>query len=293
MAVGLGCGMVYTLWSIALPRSGGDYVWLSRAIHPVFGFTINWFLTFVFLVWFGANCLTLGPWFLGPLFQSFGMSALASAVSTVNGSVIIGTIFLVLCSLLLLARLKTYAKVFLVLFAATLIGSIVYVALFLSSSNAVFTAGFNHAVTGTTSYQGIMDTAKKSGWVPGWTMTATLGALFFPFQNYSWVGFPAYIGGEIKRMRSSAWVGIIGGLLVMGTWYVIMGDVIYRIVGYDFHSALTWLYNRTDFLSAPLSTISTELRSASNIKPGYLNNDQFGFRFQPHLSYATKLALSQ
>src|SRR5713226_1348939 len=39
-------GVTYIVFSIAMPRSGGDYVWIGRIIHPVLGFMMNFGLVF-------------------------------------------------------------------------------------------------------------------------------------------------------------------------------------------------------------------------------------------------------
>ena len=49
------CGLVYLYFTIIMPRSGGDYVWVSRTLNPFLGFFTNFSLTFVFLTWIAFN----------------------------------------------------------------------------------------------------------------------------------------------------------------------------------------------------------------------------------------------
>ncbi len=49
------CGLVYLYFTVIMPRSGGDYVWVSRTLNPFLGFFVNFSLTFVFLTWIAFN----------------------------------------------------------------------------------------------------------------------------------------------------------------------------------------------------------------------------------------------
>lgn len=243
IVVGVGAALAYTLWTIGMPRSGGDYIWFSRTVHPLYGFVINWFLTFVFLNWFAMNSATFGPFFIGSVFVSLGMNEAAAAVSSFTGAVIIGTIAVILSALLISVGMKIYAWVYKILFWVMLAGFLVFVAVCLSTSNSAFIESFNKAMAGTTTYQGVIDAARGLGWIPGWVAGASLYGLVFPMQNYSWGGFPAYVSGEIRDINKSAWIGVIGGLLVMGAWYCVAGALLYNTVGYDFLHALAYTWS--------------------------------------------------
>ena len=48
-------GLVYLYFTVLMPRSGGDYVWVSRTLSPFLGFVVNVSLTYVFLTWVAFN----------------------------------------------------------------------------------------------------------------------------------------------------------------------------------------------------------------------------------------------
>ena len=62
---------LYIILSIAMPRSGDDYVWMSRSLSPVLGFLANFYITLIVL---SLSRVTTG-WGLqsglAPMFQSF------------------------------------------------------------------------------------------------------------------------------------------------------------------------------------------------------------------------------
>ncbi|MGC8954274.1 MAG: APC family permease [Desulfurococcus sp.] len=234
--------ILYALWMIAIPRSGGDYVWFSRAVHPAFGFAVNWFFSFVFLNWYAMNLQTMGPFWLSPILYTLGYKELADWASSWVGSVIIGTIFNIAFTILLLYGISLYSKLWKYLFFIVLAGSIVYAAILYLTPTSVFISRFN--AISSVKYNEIIDLAMKHGWVAGWTMGAVLMGLVFPLQNYNWAGFPAYVAGEVRRVEKSAWIGIVGGLVVMGLWYTLLGNSIYHVAGLDFHNALAYIYNR-------------------------------------------------
>ena len=66
--------LLYYYLSVAMPFSGGDYVWVSRLVHPAIGFMES-FAIFVFYLGFigpvSGFAMTFG---LGTMFTNLGVS---------------------------------------------------------------------------------------------------------------------------------------------------------------------------------------------------------------------------
>ncbi|MCF8884207.1 MAG: APC family permease [Nitrososphaerota archaeon] len=232
--------LIYVIWTIAMPRAGGDYVWLSRAYHPVVGFMVNFFLTFVMLNWYAMNLQTTGPFFLSSFFTALGYESLAEWASSFWGSMSIGLVFLLIYAILVLRGMRIFAVFLKVFFILSLIGSLAFIALTLLTPHSTIVSNFVK-YSGMT-VEELVNRAVGLGFIGTTVQLApTLMALIFPYQNYSWAAFPSYVAGEIKEVKRNAWIGIIGGLFAMGAWYVILGHTVYMTLGYPAVSALSWL----------------------------------------------------
>src|SRR5258708_1138816 len=86
-------GMGYALFTGAMARCGGDYVWNSRVLHPAIGFGVNFFVAFILLSSAGLNSLLMATWFLPPFFHILGLDGAAafSAATTGCGAFLGGT----------------------------------------------------------------------------------------------------------------------------------------------------------------------------------------------------------
>src|SRR2546428_3598168 len=115
-------GLVYLYFTTLMPRSGGDYVWVSRTLHPFLGFLVNFSLTFVFLTWVAFNFTfmlsVVGPaaayvlgihnhWFVAP---------------TKNEMMVVSTVLTALFAVLMIFGVRTVARYMAVTFAIVWIG---------------------------------------------------------------------------------------------------------------------------------------------------------------------------
>ena len=233
-------GLFYALFSIAMPRAGGDYIWVSRILHPSLGYAINFFLFMVILSVAGAYI----PWFtqytLAPILEVNGMSELASTVSSNEFTFAFAVIFYLICALIISRGAKATMRVLLAFFILVIIGLVVYAGGLLIVGKSGFASNFAKA-TGV-SYDSIISEAVREGYPGTFLTTATLLGLTFTYINFLGFNFSIYLAGEIKEVQKSQIIAIVGAVLLFGFIDWLAYEVSYAGMGGEFLGALSYLY---------------------------------------------------
>ncbi|HYW01151.1 MAG TPA: amino acid permease, partial [Candidatus Acidoferrum sp.] len=248
--VALGPGLIYSMLAAAMPRSGGDYVYVSRIIHPALGFMTNWLFTvtvYSFIATagfiFSSTALNVFLATIGLMTNSPWLVTDSTWFTTNLGELVTGTVLIGGVMLLLVygRAVWTFMKI---LFAIVMVGSIVNILYLMSASQSAFVAAFNSqfASSGFT-YAGIIQTATKNGYQPGWTWSGTIGALIYAMGGLVGFNFSAYSAGEAKNSSKSVPISIIGSTLIGGVLFAVWAFGIYNAFGYDFFSSANYLVN--------------------------------------------------
>jgi basic amino acid/polyamine antiporter, APA family len=239
---------VYVFFSVAMPRSGGDYVFISRTLHPALGFAANFSFVGWNAIWIGVYSNWVATVGLSGLFASLGLtggtsfwSGLATGVSGHWPAFIIGTLVNIGIAAIVMSGLRPALRVMKSLFYVGTFGVLVAIVVVGVTSNSSFVAGINHV----TSYQGIIDAAHTAGYASpaGWTqlgptvLSVGLLSLSMVFVMYS-----AYTGGEVKNVARSMPISIYGSLLVGGVLFLLMGIVAVNAWGNDFIAAINTVF---------------------------------------------------
>ncbi|HKM79323.1 MAG TPA: APC family permease [Candidatus Bathyarchaeia archaeon] len=232
-------GILYVLFGIMMPRSGGDYVWVSRALHPSLGLMVSTFMTFLALAWTGLNAWLVGSVLLPGFLFAIGYPSLATVVAQPMNSFIIALICIAAFTVAFIPRTKVVALILKVLFVATLVG---WAALALTAIFPTWTLGQVLQTQYNVNPSTLISTAQTSGYVPGWTMVGSLAAL--PWAMQMWGGFwwAPYAGGEIQNPKKSMWVAVLGATYISIILYTILIVVIPNAFGFDLPIALNYLY---------------------------------------------------
>jgi len=234
----------YYVLSVTIPRSGGDYVYISRLLHPSLG-VLSAGLTGIFgalvlSATFGATVwVTAG---VAPLLTILGQGQLASTLSAMTLQTGVFTTIL-FAAILIFGGTKAFYRLNNVVYAIATLGMIVGGVAFLLVGHDGFIMLFNNfAKTYGTSSSDIISTASSFGFsTPGsdaWPVLVASAALF---TSYYWATQSVYLGGEIKHIKRTHMWGIFGASIL---WLIVTLFCIgaaYYTIGPDLLSASSYI----------------------------------------------------
>jgi APA family basic amino acid/polyamine antiporter len=233
---------VYGQLSAAMPRSGRDYVWLSRIVHPAFGFVMNFYLTAFLLILVG---LIVVPFLLmpslsatmvvaGTLTNNSSLIDLAATAVTPSIATLIGIVTITFGCLLNVVRMRNLYKVLIGMLVVSLAGLLAAIVLLFATPTSAFAAGFDKLVAIPGAYGNVVKEARAEGYTPGWTIGASLLALPYGIQSLTGFQFSAYVSEGVKSPSKKVPLSILVALVIGGVLYVLGYQAAYTGAGYDF-----------------------------------------------------------
>jgi len=202
----------YAVFNTSMPRTGGDYVWNSRVLHPVIGMSMNFFFNIALLSIGGATMFWVTQYSLGPMFEILGMAGVASFLEGSTGTFIVAVVLYLLFAVLI-TRGSRATHIFLwIAFALTMLAAVVYCGTLLSIGPAGFQANFN-AASGM-NYNQVIATASSIGYPSSYVMSSTLYAVAFTYFSFTGFNSSVYYSGEIRNTSKSQFIAIIGATLI-------------------------------------------------------------------------------
>ena len=237
------CGLVYLYYTVIMPRSGGDYVWVSRTLSPFLGFFTNFSLTFVFLTWIAFN-FTYMLSVMGPAAAYVGGWHGAWLTSPGKGELmLIATVLTALFTVLMIFGVRAVARYMLVTFVIVWVGMIAWLLAMAIGSHAHFIASWNAHTPPKFHYGGVLAQASHYGFnlAGGIAIGATLFGMIYSFQVYTGFQWTGYFAGEIRNVRRTATTSILGGLLFAAIGYVLGVALIYKYYGFNFFGSAVFM----------------------------------------------------
>ncbi len=298
--------LIFGLFGQIMPRSGGDYTYVTRTFNPAIGFGSSFAFTMIVVItilgiggttWTGLS-FGLSSYLdaVGRMTSNPGLVTLGESIVTGYSGFLIGTVIILIGIAINMFSARLTSWCIRILLATSMITMLIPFVIFATSTNAQYIVSFNSFATryynGTT-YQGILTAAQSKGWTPSsFSMTNTLLALPLVFLGYLGFGAVSAAGSEIKRPQKTLMATVILAI-VAGFAYSAFGwTVMQNAVGYDFMSAASYLSN-TGYLPLP-AYFATPFFLAAPIYPNVLviTLTVYAFVVQNTILYCLVLALN-
>ena len=274
--------LAYTIMSIEMPRSGGEYVYASRLLHPYFGFVGGLSRVLNAIIY----AAILPYWFvilsLGPGLASWGAVAGDSGLANLGGTLTTNTTWIVaigeiltiaLMILWIVMKPRLAFRIFSALLFLELAGLIVALGLLLAAGHT----GFVNSVNSFMASQGYSGSyyADVSAYGAGnfgpygtnFTNTLVFVPLVFAFY-YMFTTAPAYIAGEFRRTSRSISLGMAISFALSVAFAAAIIYAFESVVGMDFLNGSVAL--STYFLGAPTDPAPLPFASGLTALPNFV-----------------------
>ncbi len=247
IAIILLLALAYNTVSLAstFPRAGGDYVFGSRVVHPIWGMIPSFMVLFSFVVGIGTLVPLAMQAFFGPTFLT-SYSSNAGVASTVTTLFYSGPLNLaIVCAIILivifgLAVASTKGWFWFVKFVSiyAVVAIIVLFAYLATATHTAVLSNFDSQLSTGLSSSQVSANATAAGWSPSVAGTAlsSAGAMIFVFFFLA-APISAYFASEIRNTSRSMTIGMLGGTVV--SWLIATVGIlaVVGIFGYSFISA--------------------------------------------------------
>lgn len=233
----------YTLLAISMPRTGGDYIYISRALNPAIGFLSSWGFWFTEAISLGVICFyDISVWGLcliiaGSATKNMSWLTIGSQMaSDVITMLVGGFLLLIIFAGLAYFGMRSYGWIINTLLVIPAIGSFATIGLLSIAGSPVAAKPLWDATWGAGSWDKIVALAYANQANPAFplvpfSMDATMSAGVAAIWAYIGFTAAAYIGGEVKSpSRSMVAAMILGTICIIG-YYVGCSALVYKAYG--------------------------------------------------------------
>ncbi len=243
----------FGLLSQIMPRSGADYILISRSLNPALAVGSS--------ILIGASSmLAMGYWgvftakiCIGPMLTMVGVAANSSTLQSWGGTIaskpwdmLVGFGEIALLALIMAYGMRFMMRVQFWLFTLGMVGFGVAALTLLTTSRSSFISSYNTYAKPFThradTYHYFLAQAGKAGTnlstTTDWHNTIVASGAFIAFGV--WVWFSTNLAGEIRQAGTRKnWYSMLGGLAVTFGSILIMIGLLYHTIGQQFLTAVT------------------------------------------------------
>jgi amino acid transporter len=245
-------GVVYYLFSVQMPRSGGDYIWLGRTLNPVLGFVGGWamFISFIGLL---ASASVTEPGVvmpdvavaLGYIWNNPGLIAWGQNFASSNTNLFAGTLLTVVVGIVIASFTpRIYSKIMLILAGIIFLASFIFIGAFATATSSSFAAGLSAMTNGNVTVSSLV--SQCNCYTPVNT-SATLLAIPFGVLLFNGFNYSVYISGEVRNVKHGMFWGVLVALLICGILDLVGLYFVVQAESYPFVQAAFGLFGAGKF----------------------------------------------
>jgi amino acid transporter len=254
---GIGFSLVWGILGGSMPRSGGEYIYNSRILHPLVGIAESFGNAFVWIMWI----YVLAPWTIDPglvmMFQFLDMPEAAEFCTTPIAVFLISSVVSFIALLFVVFGVKVFASVQKVVMALGIVGCVIILLVLSFTSRDSFVQSWNNlaAEYGSLTYDQFLSGAKAAMEEAGdvlpttWNWFDTLGVMVAGSWLFAYSYCITFIAGEVKRPDKTIILANLSAILVPAFFMLWLAIALYNTVGFEFVSATAWMDNSGEVIS--------------------------------------------
>jgi amino acid transporter len=238
--------LAYWAIGVLMPRTGNDYVWVGRVLHPSIGFT--WGLIYVLIVFLAAFIgAGTGPlsFAVSSIFAMYGlilnsayMTNLGNFFGGAVGTLELSVLFTVIVAIFTIFGSKLIKGFLYVTWIFAIVGMVVMWYILATTSNSTFVGNWNTLIAGANSsytYSALQSTAASKAGFPGISagFGAIVTALPFAFLFLFGGNYANAFAGEIKNVKKSLPIALFLSLLFGLIYWIVTSQLTVNTVGYN------------------------------------------------------------
>jgi amino acid transporter len=249
--LGIPGAFLYAMLTTAMPRSGGDYVFVSRVMSPIVGFMSNFSWVFwqmyiigVFASYFAGLGVSAWMRMLAAFTGNLWFLHAANWFGTHWGVFVAGTATVLVSGLILIAGTRVFVRAQQFIFALYVVGALLLpVIVSLLTSHTGFIHQFNHYAA---TLEGTKDAAARVGSAAhaagythaGFDFGHTILAISPAWFVFGFIFGSNYFAGEIRRGTRTHYIAIPGALVVSLLFILLLFPTFQHMAGGEFLNQL-------------------------------------------------------
>jgi basic amino acid/polyamine antiporter, APA family len=245
--------LVFGYLSSTMPRSGGDYVYVSRVLGPALGMMSNFNMTMWWFFYGGVPSAFLAIYGLAPFFRTMGiftsnpqLTEVGNWFASPTGMFIFGVLLISGLIFVFARGMRSFFRIQNTLIVFAVVSTVLSAVVFIGKSQTEVLGAFNQFIgplsgkADVASY--VVSAASEGGFtLENFSLRSTLLAMTWIYLNLSFMSSSAYIGSEVKDARRLQLWSMPATVLLVGVGVLVTVLLIGNAAGYEFLGSLAWV----------------------------------------------------